>query len=157
MGYAAASAPGGACCGRSSAAPGWPLLAVLAYGLTVVDMALVIGPTSPPTLAVLAWQWLLDADPARNAQGAAAAWLLARRWWAAGGPRLVRPARAGCIGAGAGRDGHAAASLPPAAHAARLEPRGALLRWRRMALVLLALAVGSVSGVWRFPALWPHR
>ena len=35
---------------------GAPLLAVLAYGLTVVDVALVIGPTSPPTLAVLSWQ-----------------------------------------------------------------------------------------------------
>ena len=47
----------------------WPLLAVLAYGLTVVDMALVIGPASPPTLAVLAWQWLQDADLAVNARG----------------------------------------------------------------------------------------
>jgi putative thiamine transport system permease protein len=46
-----------------------PMLAVLAYGLTVVDVALVIGPTSPPTLSVLAWQWLRDADPAMNAQG----------------------------------------------------------------------------------------
>jgi putative thiamine transport system permease protein len=54
-----------------------PLVAVLAYSLTVVDMALVIGPQGPPTLAVLAWQWLLDADAAVNAQGAAAAWLLA--------------------------------------------------------------------------------
>ena len=55
----------------------WPVLAVLAYSLTVVDVALVIGPGSPPTLSVLAWQWLLDADPGVNAQGAAAAWLLA--------------------------------------------------------------------------------
>jgi putative thiamine transport system permease protein len=55
----------------------WPLLAVLAYGLTVVDMALIIGPASPPTLAVLAWQWLQDADLAVNARGAAAAGLLA--------------------------------------------------------------------------------
>lgn len=55
----------------------WPLLAVLAYGLTVVDVAIIIGPTSPPTVAVLAWTWLQDADPAQNAQGAAAAWVLA--------------------------------------------------------------------------------
>ena len=54
-----------------------PLLAVLAYSLTVVDVALLAGPSTPPTLAVLAWQWLQDADPARNAMGAAAAWLLA--------------------------------------------------------------------------------
>jgi putative thiamine transport system permease protein len=51
----------------------WPLAAVLAYGLTVVDLALIIGPTSPPTLAVLAWQALLDASATRNAEGAAAA------------------------------------------------------------------------------------
>jgi putative thiamine transport system permease protein len=58
------------------------MLAVLAYSLTVVDMALVIGPTAPPTLAVLAWQWLLDGDVAINAQGAAAAGALAAllRW-----------------------------------------------------------------------------
>lgn len=55
---------------------GGPLLAVLAYSLTVVDVALLIGPGTPPPLAVLAWQWLQDADPARNAQGVAAAWLL---------------------------------------------------------------------------------
>ena len=54
-----------------------PLLAVLVYSLTVVDVALIAGPSTPPTLAVLAWQWLQDADPARNAMGAAAAWLLA--------------------------------------------------------------------------------
>lgn len=56
---------------------GGPLLAVLACSLTVVDMALVIGPTSPSTLPVLAWQWLQDADAATNAKGAAAAWALA--------------------------------------------------------------------------------
>ena len=54
----------------------WPLLAVLAYGLTVVDMALIIGPATPPTLAVLAWQWLSDADLLTQTQGVAAAgWL----------------------------------------------------------------------------------
>lgn len=43
----------------------------------MVDVALLAGPSTPPTLAVLAWQWLQDADPARNAIGAAAAWLQA--------------------------------------------------------------------------------
>jgi len=125
-----------------------PLIAVLAYSLTVVDMALVIGPTSPPTLAVLAWQWLLDADPGLNAQGAAAAWLLAAlvglaalavraltRWlhWR---QRWVRGTR--------GRPGPA-------------QPR----TWNLWPLagaygaVLAALAVGSVSGVWPFPQFWP--
>ena len=135
----------------------WPMLAVLAYGLTVVDVALVIGPTSPPTLAVLAWQWLLDADVGRNAQGAVAAWWLAlvlavvagglwqmpkwpqwrKRWttgyrgWVGVSPR----------GKGGARDGSDIAFLAfPAVYLA----------------IALALAVGSVSGVWAFPALTPQ-
>ena len=54
----------------------WPLLAVVAYGLTVVDAALIAGPGSPATLSVRAWQWLQDSDEATNAIGAAAGWLL---------------------------------------------------------------------------------
>lgn len=54
----------------------WPLMAVFAYGLSVVDMALVLGPTTPPTLAVLTWQWLFDPDLARVAQGTIGALLL---------------------------------------------------------------------------------
>lgn len=127
-----------------------PLIAVLAYSLTVVDMALVIGPTSPPTLSVLAWQWLLDADPGLNAQGAAAAWLLA---------------------AVAGAAALAVRALTRWLHwrqrwvrGTRGTPRravGRLRTWNLLPLavaygaVLTALAVGSVSGVWPFPRLWP--
>lgn len=49
----------------------WPLIAVFAYGATVVDMALVTGPTQPPTLATVIWRDLNDADPATAARGAA--------------------------------------------------------------------------------------
>jgi putative thiamine transport system permease protein len=49
----------------------WPLVAVLAYSLTVVDMAIVIGPTQPPTLAQLIWTDLNDAEPIMAARGAA--------------------------------------------------------------------------------------
>ncbi|MBM5574971.1 ABC transporter permease subunit [Deefgea sp. CFH1-16] len=54
----------------------WPFAAVLAYSLSVVDMALILGPTTPPTFAVLAWQWLSDPDPQRQAQGGVAALIL---------------------------------------------------------------------------------
>ncbi len=58
----------------------WPLLAVFAYGLSVVDMAVILGPGTPPTLAVLVWRWLTDPDPAMQARGSAASlvllWLL---------------------------------------------------------------------------------
>ena len=130
----------------------WPMLAVLAYGLTVVDAALVIGPVAPPTLAVLAWGWLLDADLATNTQGAAAAWLLAlclavlaaAGWQCANLPtwrrRLV-----------SGRRGNlrAAPARPTAA-------MGMALLAGLYLCVMLALAAGSVAGVWRFPALLPQ-
>lgn len=43
-----------------------PMLAVFAYSLSVVDMAMVLGPTTPPTLAVLGWQKFISADPTNN-------------------------------------------------------------------------------------------
>ena len=54
----------------------WPVLAVFAYSLSVVDMALVLGPGNPPTLAVLAWHWLIDPDAALQARGSAASLVL---------------------------------------------------------------------------------
>jgi putative thiamine transport system permease protein len=133
----------------------WPLLAVLAYGLTVVDMALVIGPASPPTLAVLAWQWLQDADLAVNARGAAAggvlalAVLVAALGWRALQAVVTRRARGarGARGASGARGRH----LLTASSLLSLWLLGGVY-----AAVLLALAVGSVAGVWRFPALWPN-
>ena len=151
---------------------GAPMLAVLAYGLTVVDMALVIGPTSPPPLAVLTWQWLQDADPATNAQGAAAAWLLAAVlalcaalvWWIASAPgwrhRWTRGANRRAFQSAAMRRGHAVWRLPLAVLGrlgGRLGRAGLGLLAGMYAAVLLALLVGSVVGHWPFPALWPHE
>ncbi|MES2784585.1 MAG: ABC transporter permease [Pseudomonadota bacterium] len=125
-----------------------PLLAVLAYSLTVVDMALIIGPASPPTAAVLAWQWLLDADAAVNAQGSALAWLLALVVAVmAGALSLLRRHlrwRSRWVGGQRGRDtGRSSAAAP-------LMGLVALY-----AAVLLATGVGSISGIWPFPAAWP--
>jgi putative thiamine transport system permease protein len=54
----------------------WPIVAVFTYALTVVDMALVIGPTQPPTLAQLVWTDLNDGEAVANARGAAGTLLL---------------------------------------------------------------------------------
>lgn len=126
-----------------------PLLAVLAYGLTVVDVALLIGPTTPPTLAVLAWQWLQDADPAVNAQGAVAAWLLAvvlALCTALGWGLLHTPwmRKRWTRGAPAHR-----ASTPTASGLALV---GLVAVY---GAVMLALLLGSVIGPWPFPQLWP--
>ena len=133
----------------------WPVLAVLAYSLTVVDMALVMGPTTPPTLAVLAWQWLQDGEVTQNAQGAAAAWLLTgvlalsasvaaliwqvpqravwRTRWTRGERGRERTRWRGAPGLPFGFSG---------------------LLWV-YAVVMLALLVGSGTGLWPFPALLP--
>lgn len=149
----------------------WPLFAVLAYGLTVVDMAIVIGPASPPPLAVLAWQWLQDADPVTNAQGAVAGGLLAltvalctalgmllrtlviQPWWSVWRNRGKR-----------GHPGHRGKRSDAnmlGRHCTRQQRLNvAPLLWPLLTLygvVLLALAVGSVAAVWPFPQAWPQQ
>jgi putative thiamine transport system permease protein len=47
----------------------WPMVIVWVYGASVVDMALAIGPTQPPTLAVIIWADLNNVDVATNARG----------------------------------------------------------------------------------------
>ncbi|MFN3495080.1 MAG: ABC transporter permease, partial [Hydrogenophaga sp.] len=135
----------------------WPLMAVLAYGLTVVDLALVIGPAAPPTLAVLAWQWLRDADLAINAQGAAAGGVLAIAVLLLGaGWRGTQLAWSTLSRHPSGRRGQAPLTGSAEGHVGSLP-------WSFIALaslygaVLLVLAVGSVAGVWPFPNLWPER
>ena len=53
-----------------------PVLTVLAYSLSVVDLALIIGPTLPPPLAVLIDQWFNEPDLSMRFIGAAGATLL---------------------------------------------------------------------------------
>ena len=125
---------------------GWPALAVLAYGLTVVDMAIIIGPTTPPTLALLAWGWLNDADLATQAQGAAAALLLTVTVGAAaallGLRKMVLRVWVQFTG-----------SLVLRAQKTPVNAAGMFLAV--YAAVWWALAVGSVSGAWAFPNLFP--
>ncbi|ANQ21315.1 thiamine ABC transporter permease [Vibrio natriegens] len=68
----------------------FPMLAVIAYSLSVVDIALIIGPTNPPTFAVLVWQWFNDPDLAlwpRAASGAVILFAIAT--WLIGLTRFV--------------------------------------------------------------------
>lgn len=44
----------------------WALLAVFSYSVSVVDMAIILGPSTPPPLAVLGWQWFADFDPLQH-------------------------------------------------------------------------------------------
>lgn len=139
----------------------WPLGAVLAYSLTVVDMALVIGPATPPTLAVLAWQWLQDADGLTQQQGAAAAGLLAL---VSGGVACCAWGLASWRAAPRKRR-----SFPSQTRMDELDgrrrwrlswPTGSVGIWMLRCLYassLLALLVGSFAGLWPFPALLPTQ
>lgn len=53
-----------------------PVLAVLAYSLSVVDAALILGPTTPPPLAVLVFKWMNDPELTRRFMAAAGAVLV---------------------------------------------------------------------------------
>ncbi|WP_300710003.1 ABC transporter permease [Limnohabitans sp.] len=139
----------------------WPLLAVLAYGLTVVDMALIIGPATPPTLAVLAWQWLSDADLITQSQGVAAAGWLTGTVLVAGVFTVVALRVVAALRKFASRGLRLQTAEDQAAvfHRGRLPLRPNVV-WTLIlttyAAVWFALTVGSVSGVWPFPNVWPE-
>ena len=129
-----------------------PFLAVLAYSLSVVDVALILGPGNPPTLAVLAVRWFTDADvrlwfPASAAAtlqlllvaASIGAWLLVERVIAFAGRRAVARGRRATV--------LTAASAGAAAGVAFL---GALA-----GAALAGMALWSVAVQWRFPAAWP--
>ncbi|HWA50190.1 MAG TPA: ABC transporter permease subunit [Dongiaceae bacterium] len=131
-----------------------PLYAALAYGLSAVDMALVLGPSTPPTLAVLALDLTRDPDLARRFPAAALAvahlglvllTLAAWRGLEVLVAHLLRPMLA---------DGR----REPAAlgHGlAWLAEAGALLSLLLALLAIVALPVWSVAIAWRFPDAWP--
>ena len=129
-----------------------PIYAVLAYGLSVVDMAIILGPTTPPTLSMLTLTWFLDPSPIVQLRGAAGAvflfgcvvasigvWratehLIARglsRWVAMGGRGFAETTIRWTSGFGG--------------CAVLLVMIGALL----------GLLAWSAAGVWRFPSALP--
>lgn len=130
-----------------------PLYAVLAYSMTVVDVALIMGPTTPATLAVRITAWMQDPDLTLRAQAAVAALLQLALVAASlllwiGGERVVSWLGKHWLESGA---------------------RGrAEWCWRRLgqialgaiaaaiALGLLGHALWSVAGLWVFPEVLPQ-
>lgn len=52
------------------------MLAIVAWSLSVVDVAIILGPGNPPALAVISWQWLTQGDADQQTKGALASLLL---------------------------------------------------------------------------------
>ena len=129
-----------------------PVYAVLAYSLSVVDMAIVLGPTTPPTLAVMVLRWFNDPDLALRFQAAAGACLqlvivvAAMGIWRGLEIALARLARPWLV---AGRRGGSG-------RLAKLAAGSGIVLLIGLALgSMLSLAVWSVAGPWRFPDAWP--
>jgi putative thiamine transport system permease protein len=130
-----------------------PVLAVLAYSASAVDVAAILGPVAPPPLAVQITAWTNDPDLARRFTAAAAAtlllaltlalvtlWLAAERAVAVPGRRWVE---------GGGRGGP---QMPW-----RVAGLGAAVLTASAVFAGLAgLAVWSVAGLWRFPDALPQ-
>ncbi|MEM6676938.1 MAG: ABC transporter permease [Pseudomonadota bacterium] len=129
-----------------------PVYAVLAYSMSTVEVAMILGPTTPPPLSVALVDWMNDPDLALRFRAAAGAvlqillvvaalalWHLGERLTAALGRRL----------AASGRRFPADGLLRGAA--ALLATLSALA----VILGLAGLAVWSVAGFWRFPDTLP--
>jgi putative thiamine transport system permease protein len=127
-----------------------PLIAVLAYGLTVVDMALVIGPTQPPTLAQLVWTDINDAAPAVSARGGAGVIMLALV------VALVIAVSALVVSIAKRVRQRFYGAAP---HPGWVTPRPLAVLWPGLlaiyAAAVLIMIMQSVSGHWPFPRLVP--
>lgn len=131
-----------------------PVIVVLAYGVSVVDMALILGPTTPPTLSVLVMRLYADPEAGRILTGAAGAMAqLALVGVAAAGLWLAERAvrRIGLRVIAAGRRGGAMAGAGLSALAAATGVMGVL-----GIAALIALALWSVAWRWPWPAPWPE-
>src|SRR6185369_16334303 len=110
-----------------------PIYAVLAFSLSVVDMALILGPTTPPTLATLLLGWFDDPSLERLLPAAAGGMLqlllaaAAILFWRLGELVVARATRGWLAGGGRGHRGGAGRRL------------GAVV-----ALLLLVLAFASM-------------
>lgn len=129
-----------------------PLLAVFCYSLTVVDMALILGPTNPPTLAVLAWQSLLEPDGLQRAEALAATGLLTATAlavpalaWATWRASVAWRRRRWCLGQSDTPVRTGGTALPA------LVAGGGIY-----GLVLGLLGLWSAAGLWGFPAIVPE-
>lgn len=131
-----------------------PVLAVLTYGMTTVDMALILGPTLPHPLSVEISLWMTE--PGLTHQNMAAAGALVQLALAGAAILVWRVAEAigaRLLAAQAAR-GLGARFLDRAFHPLAL--LAALSLTALPVIGLMALALWSVSGLWPFPDPLPQ-
>ncbi|MBU2992355.1 ABC transporter permease subunit [Octadecabacter sp. 1_MG-2023] len=129
-----------------------PVYVVLAYSMSVVDVAMILGPSTPPTLSVQIVKWMGDPDLSMRLTGAAAALLQLALvifalafWW--GGERAI--AWLGRIWIETGHRGQKEAPIRVISLGLGSVSSLAVL------LGIAGLAVWSVAGFWSFPNSLP--
>ena len=131
-----------------------PVFAVLAYGMTNVDMAMILGPNLPPTLAVQITDWMSAPSLAHVPTAAAGALLqLALVAVALGLWLAVEPLLAPLIPALAARGLRCRGLDRPAAALARL---AALTIAGSLGAGMVGLAIWSFAGLWPFANALPQ-
>ena len=130
-----------------------PVIAALAFSLSVVDVALVLGPANPPPLAVQVLRWFSDPDLGRWFAAASGATLLLGLVLAAAGGLQAMALLLGVAGRWLGRSG-ARGGRGRGADGAGMMTGGGLVATSTGGL--LGLAVWSFAGSWRFPASLPQ-
>lgn len=129
-----------------------PVYVVLAFSLSVVDMAIILGPSNPPTLAVAMTRWFTSADLALFAPASAAALLLATLVLAAAALWATCLAGLGWAGKWVIRRG-VRRSLP---WAGTLVQAAGLIMLALGGLGLLSSLIWSLAYRWRFPDALPE-
>ncbi len=131
-----------------------PLYAVAAYGLGVVDLALLLGPDAPAPLAVRLWLWYQDPDLQwRGASASGALLLLALNLLLLAALRLLEWSH-GALGKARWLDGRRSLPSPWPEHLTRA---GVWVLLAINLLVLASLLLWSLARRWSFPALWPSE
>ncbi len=131
-----------------------PVYAVLAFSMSVVDVALILGPSTPSTLAVQTVRWMNDPDLSMRFQAAAGAVLQlglvvgALAVWRLGESVFARLGRRWAMSGGRG---HRASEAGARALGVTLAAVSALA----IIAGLASLALWSVAGFWSFPDAWP--
>lgn len=131
-----------------------PVYLVLAYSISVVDVAIILGPTTPPPLAVAITRLMNDPDLALRSKAAAGALVQLGLviaafgiWWMV--ERLGRNLRNSIINGG-----------KRLAYAEASNPFAKTLAYTVVALLILGIIIAglwSVAGFWGFPDLLPDK
>jgi len=131
-----------------------PVAAVLAFSLSVVDVAYILGPGNPPTLAALAVRWFAEPDTRWVFPAAAAATLLLAV--VAASLVLWRAGERGVAALAAWRRQRGVRSALAhrlAAAACAVAATGGLLA----GLAVIGIGLWAFAGAWRYPAVWPSE